>query len=180
MKEALKEALKEATHDPKDLLQKQLALLVVNELGKQINLSGNTELVKGLFNIIVWKGDIETKHYASIALGGVSSGNLEKVLPDILSVIKQDQENNFLMLNTLKEIISINHQFNQDTLKTILPFLFEQAATKDESLRNILSECIGRLGLINMAEISGYLKNAINNQNIYTRATAYSAFKYLT
>ena len=51
-------------------------------------------------------------------------------------------ENQYLLLNTLKEIVQNSDYFTQSLLDMI-PFLFEFSLNKDESVKNILAECIG-------------------------------------
>ena len=44
----------------------------------------------------------EIRTAASIALGGLAFGNLEKVLPQVIKAINQGSETQYLMLNSLK------------------------------------------------------------------------------
>ena len=57
------------------------------------------------------------------------------------------------MLNTLKEIIQNTKTLSADVIN-LVKFLFDSANHKDESLRNIVAECIGKICLINIKEMS--------------------------
>jgi hypothetical protein len=57
-------------------------------------------------------------------------------------LIKKPNENQNLLLNTLKEIIQ-NSEAISDKILKLVPFLFEFSEQKDESVRNIAAECIG-------------------------------------
>jgi hypothetical protein len=66
------------------------------------------------------------------------------------------------MLNTLKEIIQNTVELSEDIVK-IVNFLFNCAKHSDESLRNIIAECIGKICLINIKELSKHIESNLNS-----------------
>lgn len=81
------------------------------------------------------------------------------------------------MLNTLKEIIQNTNQLSEEIIK-IVKFLFDCAKHQDESLRNIVAECIGKICLINIQELSKHIETNLKSNDAFTRYTTASSFKY--
>jgi len=60
------------------------------------------------------------------------------------------------MLNTLKEIIQNTDTINQ-SIRGIIGDLFKCSENTDESLKNIVAECIGKICLINVSEMKQHI-----------------------
>ena len=86
-----------------------------------------------------------TKLAASVALGGIGLGNTKSILIYIINLIKTKPEYQFLLLNSIKEIILHCDAQTYNIMKSeqLVPFLFNFAENSNESLRHIVSECIG-------------------------------------
>ncbi len=82
------------SQDEKFLVQRQVALLILCEIGKFANLTDDSKIFDGVLNLIQDKNEKldEIRQYASIAFGGVSLGNLEKSLPIVINFIKKQSE----------------------------------------------------------------------------------------
>lgn len=59
-----------------------------------------------------------------------------------MSLIKSPDHREYLILNTLKEIIQDSKDISK-SLIDLVPFLFDYAENKDESLKNFVAECVG-------------------------------------
>jgi cullin-associated NEDD8-dissociated protein 1 len=94
----------------------------------------------------------EIKSAASHALGSLATGNLAKYLPFLLEEITKEQKKQYLFLHALKEIISNqcdNNFSNADNVfqagvGKIWKLLIDYSNSGEESIRNIVAECIGR------------------------------------
>ena len=59
-------------------------------------------------------------------------------------MIEQADTREFLILNTLKEIIHDSKEISTHIVN-LVPFLFKYAENKDESIKNFAAECVGKL-----------------------------------
>ncbi len=89
----------------KDDTAQLVALLCIGELGRRVNLEKADSLQKVLIGAFESSNE-EVKSAASIALGNVAVGNLSKFLPFILNEVKQQPKRQYLLLHSLREIIS--------------------------------------------------------------------------
>ena len=126
-------------------LVQQLSLLSLSELGKEIDLSSDKKVIETVIALF-GSNDEDTKYNASIALGGIALGNINHYLPMVLELINEKKEYQYLLLNTLKEIIIHGNKETFEILKkqNIHKFLFDYTETPDENLRQIVAECIGK------------------------------------
>lgn len=128
----------------KDALLQQLSLFTLSELGRNIDLSDDKKVLQGIIGLFDSK-DEDIKYSAAVALGGISLGNVDHYLPIVIDTIKNKKEYQYLLLNTLKEIITGGDKTAHSILeaKGILEFLFKFSETQNENLRQIVAECIG-------------------------------------
>ncbi|XP_063954997.1 cullin-associated NEDD8-dissociated protein 1-like isoform X1 [Lytechinus pictus] len=159
------------------------ALLALGEIGKHVDLSGQAELQKVIVESFSSPCE-EVKSAASYALGNVSVGNLPKYLPFVLHEIETQQKRQYLLLHSLKEIISCqsSSQAGVDGLKpfveTIWSMLFHHCECPEEGTRNVVSECLGKLTLINPEQLLPMLKKNLKSDSAYTRNTVITAVKF--
>ena len=59
-----------------------------------------------------------------------------------MSLIKNPDHREYLILNTLKEIIQDSKDISK-SLIDLVPFLFDYSESKDESIKNFVAECVG-------------------------------------
>lgn len=160
-----------------------LALLCLGETGKYIELSSHVELEVVILDS--FSSNIEeVKSAASYALGYLSLGNLEKYIPFILNEIDSNTKRQYLLFNSLKEIISYE-SVNPNGLKSIKPFiekiwntLIKHCECNEEGTRNVVAECLGKLTLLDpntlMAKLQGYL----DYPSSLARSTVVTAIKF--
>lgn len=63
-------------------------------------------------------------------------------LPKVMSLIKSPDHREYLILNTLKEIIQDSKDISKSLIE-VVPFLFDYSENKDESIKNFVAECVG-------------------------------------
>lgn len=56
--------------------------------------------------------------------------------------------------------------------------LFNHCECPEEGTRNVVSECLGKLTLIDPANLLSNLKNHLNSQSALTRSTVVTAIKF--
>lgn len=129
----------------------------------------------------------DVKGAASHALGAVAVGNLNHYLPMILHEIKAQPKRQYLLLNSLKELIT-SLSTTRAGLDQLLPSvpqiwrqLFEYCETvecSEEGSRNVVAECLGKLVLVQPEELLPQLQSALSNANPLCRTTAVTAIKF--
>lgn len=160
-----------------------LGLLVLGETGKYIELSSHAELE--LVILDSFSSPIEeVKSAASYALGYLSLGNLNKYIPFILNEIDTNSKRQYLLFNSLKEIISYQ-SVNPNGLKTIKPFigdiwntLIKHCECNEEGTRNVVSECLGKLTLLDPQNLIQNLQSYLDSPSALARSTVVTAIKF--
>jgi cullin-associated NEDD8-dissociated protein 1 len=134
------------------------AAYALGALGRRVDLSSpQLGLAAKLVDLFSSESD-EVKLAASLALGNLALGNLKAFLPNIISFIGSSDSSarhQYLVLHALKEIISRSRAFNASAalgpdLDKILKLLFAYADSgkdEDAGLRNVVSECLGKLAV---------------------------------
>jgi len=161
---------------------KLLSLYCIGEIGRRVDLSDNASVKKNILASLDSQSE-EIKSAASVALGCVAVGNLSHFLPDILSEINSNEKRQYLLLGSLREVIvrlSLSTEGTQQIsafFDKLLSLLFKHTATSEEGTRNVVSECLGKLALIEPEKVITTLKKEINSQEKYTRACVTTAIK---
>jgi hypothetical protein len=128
----------------------------------------------------------EIKHAAAYALGNISLGNLELYMPAVLAHVKEGGKKRFLVLIALKEIIS-RSTLSKSGVSLLSPFASElwellfsncQAAGMEEASRNMVSECLGKLLLMDPGSRLAALHVQLHSESAVVRATVVSALRY--
>lgn len=162
---------------------KLFSLLALGEIGKHIDLSSHGEIQVVILESFSSQNE-EVKAAASYALGNVSVGNLPKFLPFVLKEIENQPKRQYLLLHSLKEIISCESTSKQgvDNLKpyvqTVWSMLFSHCECPEEGTRNVVSECLGKLTLIDPPNLLSNLKQHLSSQSPLTRSTVVTAIKF--
>ena len=81
------------------------SLLAIGEIGRTANLSQLSELKPAILNAFNNNSE-EVKSAASYTLGNIALGNLSEYLPFILHEIETQPRRQYLLLHSLKEVIS--------------------------------------------------------------------------
>jgi cullin-associated NEDD8-dissociated protein 1 len=160
-----------------------LALLCLGETGKYVELSNHVELE--LVILDSFSSSIEeVKSAASYALGYLSLGNLEKYIPFILNEINSNSKRQYLLFNSLKEIISYESS-NPNGLQILKPFidniwniLIKNCECTEEGTRNVVAECLGKLTLLDPHLLMNKLQSYLDCSSPLARSTVVTAIKF--
>jgi cullin-associated NEDD8-dissociated protein 1 len=164
---------------------KLLALQCLGEIGRRVDLSNHGNLHEVILGIFDSSEETMLPNAASFALGNIAVGNLSKYLPIILSDIDKHQSRQYLLLHSLKEVISRQsvsqekvrelHQF----LDGILPILLRNAESKEDGTRNVVAECLGKLALINPQPLIKKFVELVASECSQVRSTVITALKFM-
>jgi len=132
--------------------EKLLALYCVGEIGRRVDISSNSILKKNILSSFDSASE-DIKTAASVALGCVSVGNMAKFFPDILAEVNSNPRRQYLLLGSLREVIvrlssSKGKGKLSKFLENLLGLLLKHTSTEEEGTRNVVSECLGKLALI--------------------------------
>jgi len=160
-----------------DETTKMLALYALGEIGLTVDLGSYGTIQKDIQ--ACFDETEEIKNAASISLGNVAVGNLSQYLPFIINEIRNQSKHKYQLIHSLKEIIT---QAPADKLKPfikdLLPLLFEHCNSEEEGVRNVVSECLGKLAIVDYDTIIEQLKKALSDGSEKTKSTVVSAVKY--
>lgn len=163
--------------------QKLLAIFAIGEIGSRVDLSGYSDLKKNLVASFDAASE-ETKSAASVAFGCIAVGNMSKFLPEILAEIESSPKKKYLLLGSLREVIvrlSDTKEGKENLsahFSSLLSLLFQNTAQEEEGTRNVVSECLGKLALINPETVVTQLRERAADPNLHTRACVTTAIKF--
>eukprot|EP01127_Copromyxa_protea_P015661 TRINITY_DN4544_c0_g1_i1.p1 TRINITY_DN4544_c0_g1~~TRINITY_DN4544_c0_g1_i1.p1 ORF type:complete len:1238 (+),score=400.75 TRINITY_DN4544_c0_g1_i1:38-3751(+) len=162
--------------------QKLLAIFAIGEIGTRVDLSSYADLKKNIVASFDAQSE-ETKSAASVAFGCIAVGNMTKFLPEILAEIEAHPKRKYLLLGSLREVIvrlSESKEGKENLtghFESLLTLLFQNTAQEEEGTRNVVSECLGKLALIN-PNVVPQLRERVADSNLYTRACVTTAIKF--
>nr|CAH7745683.1 unnamed protein product [Callosobruchus chinensis] len=139
--------------------QQIFALLVVGEIGREIDLTTIGNLKQVILNSFSAVSE-EVKSAASYALGSICIGNLQQYLPFILKESQDQPKRQYLLLHSLKEQ------------------LYCHCECQEEGTRNVVAECLGKLTLIDPTNLLPKLKRSLNSPSPLMRTTVVTAVKF--
>lgn len=160
-----------------------LCLLSIGEIGRKSDLSGVQDLQLVILSTFSSQSE-EVRSAASYALGSVSAGNLEQYLPFILSEIQGNPKRQYLLLHSLKEVISCHYGTARAvaTLRPQVPkiwaVLFKHFESPEEGTRNVVAECVGKLTLVEPEILLPNLRENLKSESGFVRSTVVTALKY--
>ncbi|KAL3213225.1 hypothetical protein MRX96_035569 [Rhipicephalus microplus] len=159
------------------------ALLAIGEIGRHIDLSSVADLNSVLLEAFSSQSE-DVKTAASFALGSVSVGNLTEYLPFVLKEIGEQPRRQYLLLHSLKEIISCLSS-SPESIQALDPFiesiwslLVQHWECPEEGARNVVAECLGRLALVRPALLVPRLEACLDSPSPLARATVVAAAKW--
>eukprot|EP00096_Caligus_rogercresseyi_P003100 TRINITY_DN1567_c0_g1_i2.p1 TRINITY_DN1567_c0_g1~~TRINITY_DN1567_c0_g1_i2.p1 ORF type:complete len:1243 (+),score=465.99 TRINITY_DN1567_c0_g1_i2:109-3837(+) len=159
------------------------SLLAIGEIGNYIDLSNNGNLKNTVLESFNHSSE-EVKSAASYALGKLSLGNLKEYLPFVLREIESQPKRQYLLLHSLKEIISVQST-SSDGVQILAPYvpaiwdqLFKHCECNEEGTRNVVAECLGKLCLIDPEKLLPRLKSALDSPSPLMRTTVVTAMKF--
>jgi len=169
--------------DAKEDHVRQISLLVLGELGRDRDLSEHKDIEDVLFQAFSSESDA-VKSAAAFSLGNVAVGNMKKYLPHLLTLVKQHADRRYLLLSSVKEIIT-RHSGAVTTIATfkpyvdsVLPILFENAESKDEGVRSMVAECLGGLAIIDSKKLIPQMAQLAGTDKPFTRAVVITALRF--
>ncbi|KAK8377953.1 hypothetical protein O3P69_018690 [Scylla paramamosain] len=131
--------------NPRSPTVQSFSLLAIGEIGKHIDLSGIPQLKDAVVASFSSPSE-EVKSAASYALGHLSCGNLQEYLPFVLSEIEANPKRQYLLLHSLKEIISLQSK-SAEGVKVLQGFvsdiwaqLFRHTECMEEGTRNVVAD----------------------------------------
>uniref|UniRef100_A0A4W3IUM1 Cullin-associated and neddylation-dissociated 1 n=1 Tax=Callorhinchus milii TaxID=7868 RepID=A0A4W3IUM1_CALMI len=155
-----------------------LALLSLGEVGHHIDLSGQAELKSVILEAFSSPSE-EVKSAASYALGSISVGNLPEYLPFVLQEISSQPRRQYLLLHSLKEIISSSSvEGLKPYVENIWTLLLKHCECAEEGTRNVVAECLGKLTLIDPETLLPRLKGYLESGSSYARSSVVTAVKF--
>jgi len=180
---------------PEAIQQCELSLLALGETGKYADLSQTAGFCDTLLRQLESSQD-EIRLAAALALGYATvgaMGTLLKVLIDNVQSQKDaasGQKTQYLLLTSLREVISIgvgqrtpSDRSLADHLRPhvprVLPILSQYADSQEESVRNVVSESLGHLLMVDQETVLRALTPLLSNRDTWrVRASAVSAVRF--
>ncbi|XP_024063306.1 cullin-associated NEDD8-dissociated protein 1-like isoform X1 [Terrapene carolina triunguis] len=157
---------------------KMLAFLSLAEMGRTMNLSAQKELKTVILEAFASPSE-EVKSAASYALGNISAGNLKEYLPFMLKEIGSQPKRQYLLLHSLKEVISSSPADGlKPYVEDIWALLFNHCECTEEGTRNVVAECLGKLALVNPSQLLPRLKKQLSSGSPHARSTVVTAIKF--
>ncbi|KAJ8879876.1 hypothetical protein PR048_020493 [Dryococelus australis] len=169
--------------NPMSDAQHVFALLVIGEIGRHVDLSSIGNLKQVILQSFSSQSE-EVKSAASYTLGSVAVGNLPQYVPFVLQEIETQPRRQYLLLHSLKEIISYQSA-TPEGIQALHPFvpaiwhqLFRHCECGEEGMRNVVAECLGRLTLIDPASLLPRLQESLGSPSPLMRTTVVTAVKF--
>jgi cullin-associated NEDD8-dissociated protein 1 len=170
----------------------QLALLSIGEAGEHANLSAMTDLKDLLLKCFDRQSE-DVKYAAAYALGHISVGSMGSFLPLVLQSIRATSSSaattatrqKYLLFISLKEIIVIhaNHITSLDFtsyLQDVLTLLLDELQSEEESLRNVIGDCLGVLTTILPKALIPTLVQLYNQEMVSTTESSKLALRTIS
>nr|XP_054606266.1 cullin-associated NEDD8-dissociated protein 1 isoform X2 [Nothobranchius furzeri] len=155
-----------------------LALLCLGEVGRSSSLGRSKEL-QGVILEAFSSTSEEIKTAASCALGGMAVSSLNEYLPFILKEVSAQPRKQYLLLHSLKEVISACSASSLSPhLESIWTLLFQHCECQEEGTRNLVAECLGKLTLANPAQLLPRLRQQLKTGSPLARSTVVTAVKF--
>ena len=162
---------------------KHLALLCIGELGQHLDISTSSNL-KDLI-LACFAGEQEDiKMAAAFALGHLAVGNMTLYLPTILQSVDTSSHHphQYFLLVALKHLITIfatmNIQF-VDYIESVLPGLILHCKSEEESVRSMVSECIGALLTMHSEKVMDPLLHTLDDvDDKFSRRTVATSIRF--
>ncbi|KAJ3158045.1 Cullin-associated NEDD8-dissociated protein 1 [Geranomyces variabilis] len=167
-----------------------ISLLTLGDIGRNRDLSAQypilDQTVIGLFGA----PSEEIKQAAAFALGNIALGNLKHYMPIVLGSVREGGKKRYLILVSLKEIIArfSHHEASAEStaiLESFAPELWqllfqntEETDTAEETTRNAIAECLGKLSLSQPGKFLPDLQSRLSSPNAHARATVVVAIRY--
>ncbi|KAH8715963.1 Cullin-associated NEDD8-dissociated protein 1, C-terminal part [Beauveria bassiana] len=154
-----------------------LALAVLGEAGMRLGTSSplQPELFLGQFSAEPDKVSLA----AAVALGRAGSGNVQAFLPTILKEIKKGGNTQYLLIQSIKEILHSVSDQSAD-LRDQAVSIWDQLLQASDNVDNkvVCAECVGRLATLDPTNFMPKLQTLLKNKSTGVRAMAVQAVRY--
>nr|XP_040059898.1 cullin-associated NEDD8-dissociated protein 2 isoform X2 [Gasterosteus aculeatus aculeatus] len=155
-----------------------LALLCLGEVGRSGSLGASKD-VQGVILEAISSSNEEVKTAASCALGSMAVGSLDDYLPFLLKEISSQPRRQYLLLHSLKEVISACAASSLSPhVESIWTLLLRYCECDEEGTRNLVAECLGKLTLVKAAQLLPRLRQQLTAGSPLTRSTVLTAVKF--
>ncbi|PMB69474.1 Cullin-associated NEDD8-dissociated protein 1, C-terminal part [Beauveria bassiana] len=154
-----------------------LALAVLGEAGMRLGTNSplKPELFLGQFSAEPDKVSLA----AAVALGRAGSGNVQAFLPTILKEIKKGGNTQYLLIQSIKEILHSVSDQSAD-LRDQAVSIWDQLLQASDNVDNkvVCAECVGRLATLDPTNFMPKLQTLLKNKSTGVRAMAVQAVRY--
>jgi len=175
--------------------QCELSLLALGETGKYMDLSQTPGFCETLLRQLESSLD-ETRLAAALALGYATVGAMSTLLKVVIDHVQQagtsakGQKTQYLLLTSLREVITSgigrknpNDRSLSEHLRPhvprVLPILSQYADSEEESVRNVVSESLGNLLMVDQETVLRALGPLLGSRESWrVRASAVSAIRF--
>jgi len=99
-------------------------------------------------------------------------------LPIVIDFINNQPDHKFLLLMSIREIIDTKIDDITEHFETISGILFENAKSLEEKIRNVVSECLGKLFAASGLDLLSEFESRLRSPNHLVRSTIAKCFKY--
>mmetsp|Transcript_22006 Transcript_22006/g.62883 ORF Transcript_22006/g.62883 Transcript_22006/m.62883 type:complete len:1274 (-) Transcript_22006:103-3924(-) len=182
-----------ASPSPEEAQQCELSLLALGETGKYADLSGTHGFCETILKQLESHQD-EIRLAAALALGYATVGAMGTLLTVVIDNAHQagtgvkGQKTQYLLLTSLREVISIGVTKRGDRsladhlrphVPRVLPILSQYADSGEESVRNVVSESLGNLLMVDQeAVLQSLAPLLVSRESWRVRATSVSAVRF--
>ncbi|KAJ6246048.1 TIP120 domain-containing protein [Anaeramoeba flamelloides] len=155
-------------------------------IGRSIDLSEQTDLSNLILTFFASPSK-NIKSASSWCLGSLSLGNIIFYLPILIRTAKSKEQNDlYLILRSLREIltlIDLTDEIKVKNLKTfsneLLNLYFLHSNNPEDGIRQVISESVGRLTVIDPEMIFLQIANQLNTESELIKKTLISSLKWM-
>ncbi|KAK3297445.1 armadillo-type protein [Chaetomium fimeti] len=160
-----------------DQARSSLALAVIGEAG--LRLGSRFPIPPTLFLEQFTNEYDKVSLAAAVALGRAGAGNVSVYLPVILQSMKQRGGTQYLLLQSIKEILQ-QVALSSTEIGQYSTSIWEQilAASDTEDNKAVCAECVGRMAIIDPKTYMPKLESLFKHESVVLRAIAVQALRY--
>ncbi|KAI0849096.1 TIP120-domain-containing protein [Daldinia vernicosa] len=168
---------KSSNKTPPDTARQSLALAILGEIG--LRLGAKSGLQPSIFLQQFHNEPDKVSVSAAVALGRAGAGNVSVFLPTILDAIKQPGGQQYLLLQSIREILhqAIASSTDISSYESEIWLLLFSASQLDDN-KAICAECIGRLAIMEPKTYIPKLQELLGDPSPAFRGVAVQALRY--